>query len=147
MQTFLPYPNFRQSLECLDNKRLGKQRVEAMQLINALERNGGAWFNHPACQMWKDNIDALKLYHDISINEWIERGFKNTMKFCNDRDRLNAIYDGYVQIDYPSWLGNPAFHASHRSNLLRKDPIHYGQFGWTEPHDLPYIWPSKELVA
>lgn len=32
-------------------------------------------------------------------------------------------------------------HASHRSNLLRKEPEHYTQFGWTEPPDLAYVWP------
>ena len=37
MQTFLPYPNFADSLDCLDYRRLGKQRVEAFQIINALE--------------------------------------------------------------------------------------------------------------
>lgn len=139
MQTFLPYPDFRTSLDCLDNKRLGKQRVEAMQLINALEKrqadpNGKPppWFNHPAAQMWLGSIPALKLYHDISIRVWKDRGFKNTMK----------EYDEYCG-QFPWWIGNPAFHASHRSNLLRKDPVHYGQFGWTEPHDLPYVWPSK----
>ena len=32
-------------------------------------------------------------------------------------------------------------HASHRSNLLRKDPEFYGKYGWTEPDNLEYIWP------
>jgi hypothetical protein len=36
MQTFLPYPDFRESLQVLDNKRLGKQRVEAYQIISAI---------------------------------------------------------------------------------------------------------------
>ena len=36
MQTFLPYTDFRKSLESLDNKRLGKQRVEAYQIISAI---------------------------------------------------------------------------------------------------------------
>src|SRR3546814_11842397 len=40
----------------------------------------------------------------------------------------------------PPWLGNAAFHASHRSNLLRKDPGFYGRYGWPEPPDLPYVW-------
>jgi len=35
MQTFLPYPDFLQSLQSLDNKRLGKQRVETFQILNA----------------------------------------------------------------------------------------------------------------
>jgi uncharacterized protein (DUF2132 family) len=37
MQTFMPYPSFRKSLDCLDNKRLGKQRVEAKQIYNIVK--------------------------------------------------------------------------------------------------------------
>jgi hypothetical protein len=44
-------------------------------------------------------------------------------------------------IAMPLWLGDPAVHAGYRSNLLRKDPEHYGRFGWSEPPDLPYVWP------
>jgi hypothetical protein len=47
-----------------------------------------------------------------------------------------------LQETYPPWLGDERLHASHRSNLLRKDPEHYGQFEWTEPDDLPYWWPE-----
>ena len=36
MQTFLPYPDIQKSLESLDNKRLGKQRVESYQIISAI---------------------------------------------------------------------------------------------------------------
>ena len=35
MQTFLPYESFRESAKVLDWRRLGKQRVEGMQIINA----------------------------------------------------------------------------------------------------------------
>jgi hypothetical protein len=31
VNTFLPFPSFEASARCLDNKRLGKQRVEAYQ--------------------------------------------------------------------------------------------------------------------
>lgn len=131
MQTFLPYPDFRNSLDCLDTKRLGKQRVEAMQLIRALESPGSSrWENHPAAKMWRNNISALKLYHDIAIRAWVDRGYKNTMR------EYNIACD-----EFPVWLGGNNFHASHRSNLLRKDPIYYGKFNWHEPPDLPYIWP------
>ena len=37
MQTFLPYESFRESAKVLDWRRLGKQRVEGMQIINAIE--------------------------------------------------------------------------------------------------------------
>lgn len=136
MQTFLPYPEFKKSAACLDNKRLGKQRVEAKQIFKALTTGPGApWYNHPAVQMWKGYTEALLAYYDAIVKEWIRRGFKNRMP-------LYGI-DCYVS---PPWLGDYRFHSSHRSNLLRKDPIHYMIFGWEEPDNLPYLWPGDCLT-
>ena len=132
MQVFLPLPDIYSSVACLDNKRLGKQRVECLQILNALEGLSKGWVNHPATRMFRGYEPVLRVYMAACISEWIKRGFKNTM--------TSYLYDG-SPLDYPSWFGDPAFHASHRSNLLRKDPTWYGQFGWTEPHDLPYVWP------
>ena len=39
MQIFLPYKSFKKSAEVLDYQRLGKQRVEALQIINIIEGN------------------------------------------------------------------------------------------------------------
>jgi len=75
MQTFLPYSDFRKSLESLDNKRLGKQRVEAYQIISAitgrLRKDGKpykGWLNHPCSVMWRDYVNALKQYYNDSID-------------------------------------------------------------------------------
>ena len=123
------------SLQCLDTKRLGKQRVEAKQLVNAIRGDGSAgWSNHPCARMWSGHVEALKHYHNLAILTWIERGYKNTMPLFLV-DHKNMIL--------PPWFGDPAFHASHRSNLLRKDPIHCGQFGWSESPDLEYVWPTS----
>lgn len=130
MQTFLPYPDFAQSAACLDNRRLGKQRVECLQILRALRDPSYGWQNHPAVRMWRGYADALETYKAYCIVEWTRRGFKNTME---------AFAKGAPAL--PPWLGNAAFHASHRSNLLRKDPVFYGRYGWTEPHNLPYVWP------
>jgi hypothetical protein len=136
MQTFLPYSDFVKSLACLDYKRLGKQRVEAMQLVNStLKLIKGepvkGWANHPARTMWDGSLDALKLYHNLSIQEWVRRGYNNTMK----------LYELPEDVLMPPWIGDERIHRSHRSNLLRKDAIHYGQFGWSESNDIPYYWP------
>ena len=146
MQTFLPYSSFRESATCLDYRRLCKQRVEAFQLLLAngdpwamqvrTERKGlgptpKGWVNHPAARMWRGYNLALSVYMNTCIEEWIRRGYKNTMTI---RD-INS----HVQIPY--WIGNSQFHASHRSNLIRKDPVYYGKFGWEEDNSLPYIWP------
>ena len=43
----------------------------------------------------------------------------------------------------PPWLGDAAFHRSHRSALLRTDPEHYaGAFG-DVPDDLSYVGPGR----
>lgn len=143
MQTFLPYQDFQKSLACLDNKRLGKQRVEALQILNTLTGKSRGWRNHPAVRMWRGYESSLYTYACRACYVWKERGFRDT---CEDKlEDLFIEYFGlgelFVSIADPPWLGSEHFHASHRSNLLRKDPIHYGQFGWTEPNNLPYIWP------
>lgn len=133
MQTFLPYPNIEQSLRCLDNRRLGKQRVESSQILNTLRRRNGAWYNHPAVKMWKGHEEVLIKYYNASLFIWHERGFKNVkLAFLSEKG-------GYVT--YPEWWGDKSFHASHRSNLLRKDPKWYGKFDWKESPDLGYLWP------
>lgn len=148
MQTFLPYPDFYQSLQCLDNQRLGKQRVEAVQILSTL-LNGGGWQHHPAAKMWKGYESALALYYTLSVRVWLERGFKNTMVPPYDVNtyEINETWIGKIlpvdQIVYPGWLGNEEFHASHRSNLLRKDPFYYGENDWEESADLPYYWPTR----
>jgi len=129
MQTFLPYPDFKKSLQVLDYRRLGKQRVEAYQIIRAI-KFGGGYKNHPAVKMWRGNVNALKLYYNQALDEWIGRGYKNKMTKMVIRGR----------IVYPPWIGYEKFHAAHRSNLLRKDPIYYGKFGWQESPDQPYLW-------
>jgi hypothetical protein len=40
----------------------------------------------------------------------------------------------------PIWFGDKKFHDSHKSNLLRKNPIHYSKYKWNVPDNLPYVW-------
>lgn len=130
MQTFLPYPDFQKTVECLDYKRLGKQRVEAFQILKAINDPNYSWRKHPIVKMWLNYEDALKLYMNTCIKEWINRGYNNTMKIEKVKNKIK----------YPSWLGNKKLHASHRSNLLRKEPNYYSKFGWKEPNNLDYVW-------
>ena len=81
MQTFLPYESFKESAKVLDYRRLGKQRVEGMQIINTIlkpEQKG--WRNHPIVIMWTPYVTALMMYTNTIINEWIKRGYNNNME-------------------------------------------------------------------
>jgi hypothetical protein len=154
MQTFLPYPSFTQTARCLDWRRLGKQRVEAKQLLLALGVPVGdhrpkpsSWANHPAARMWRGHEANLAEYGIIICAEWIDRGYRDTLydQFVAAR---RSLLDDAVGAHDPNWLGYEGFHRSHRSNLLRKDAAYYGRFGWREPADLPYFWPAEvEAVA
>ena len=130
MQTFLPYSDFKKSLDCLDYKRLGKQRVEAFQLLKCFYIKDYSWRSHPAFKMWKRYENALWLYHNTAISLWKDRGYKNTM----------ALHNISGEIVMPEWLGNDRFHSSHRSNLLRKDFRFYSQYNWSESTNIPYYW-------
>ncbi len=135
MQTFLPYPDIAAAVACLDNRRLGKQRVEALQVLNALaaEREGRpyGWLHHPCVRMWRGHDGLLAAYLNAAIDEWERRGFRNAIPRRPPAD-----------LALPPWWGDERLHASHRPNLLRKDPRHYGRFGWSEPPNLPYYWPA-----
>jgi len=136
MQTFLPYSNIVESLKILDNKRLGKQRVEAMQIARIVAgiTPNSRWKKHPAVLMWEGYPEGIWYYMNCAINEWVARGKNNTMTLVDVPDYFFL----------PEWLGDERFHSSHRSNLLRKDFSYYGEFGWEEDGNLPYFWPTKE---
>ncbi len=167
MQTFLPYSDFKMSAQVLDNKRLGKQRVECLQILKTLKKGpylcdecnysfsygccGGhgkpkktPWYNHPAVRMWKGYEQALMYYLHAMCYEWtINRAFKDTCW-------IKAIEVGFrppnvgIEAEMPPWLGKEEFHKSHQSNLLRKDQNHYGKFFLGVSNDLPYVWPVKK---
>lgn len=169
MQTFLPYPDFKKSAQCLDYRRLGKQRVEAWQIYQALKQGPykecdglnhkrfssittcpkckGArkiktpWYNHPIVQMWKGYEDALLIYGLSMCDEWRNRGYRDTMKERFVKELIRHKNNRY-QLRYPEWLISDSMRvcASHRSNLLRKDKKYYSKFKWREKDNLPYVW-------
>ena len=135
MQTFLPEPTFEASARCLDNMRLGKQRVEAKQIYTALTHTDYGWRHHPAVRMWEGYEGVLCRYGWVICMEWRGRGFRDSlMPFFWERKESDLA-------PMPTWYDQD-FIRSHRSNLLRKYPAWYSQFGWNVPNDLPYVWPT-----
>lgn len=158
MQTFLPFADFQQSAAVLDNDRLGKQRVECLQILTALscgsfqKLNGDKWvscsteqyqpfdtymrktpwYKHTATQMWKGYEKVLyHCYMPAIVAEWLKRGYKDT---CYEKARAIAWDNGitHQSLAMPWWLGYEPFHASHRAVLLGKREWHYKHFGWSE---------------
>ncbi|MEH0471616.1 MSMEG_6728 family protein [Streptomyces sp. B21-097] len=167
MQTFLPYPDFRDSALVLDRRRLGKQRVEALQVLRGLVRPGYGWRRHPAVRMWAGYEEALVRYGLEICRAWCDLGHRDTCaatlvadftasrrlapdaapsaptrdRAARDQARLAAAGE------LPPWLGEDAFHRSHRSALVRKDPAVYAPLFPDVPDDLPYVWPASDRVS
>lgn len=149
MQTFVPFPDFERSAAVLDDRRLGKQRVEVLQIVRALTWPTYAWKSHPAVLMWKGYEPALGTYAHAVCAEWTKRGFNDTcdLKILDDlRDAgFDRIPPTQHEADLPPWWGDDAVHRSHRSSLLRKDPDHYrSRFEPDLPDDLEYVWPVQK---
>jgi hypothetical protein len=139
MQTFLPHPCFAKSAASLDNRRLGKQRVECLQILRSLNDPDYGWKNHPAVKMWQGYSKSLALYGVAICDEWIRRGFKDT---C--RDKISLYLPAILKSatgGIPPWVTDELC-LSHQSNLIRKDSAHYAPQFPNVPNDLPYVWPA-----
>ncbi|MBP0133773.1 MAG: MSMEG_6728 family protein [Nitrosarchaeum sp.] len=135
VNTFLPFADFTKSAKALDYKRLGKQRVEAWQILRASLGKTKGWVNHPITKMWRGHERALCDYGIAICKEWISRGYKDTML-----DRFTSVYYEFPDTGNPAWLGNDSFHKSHQSNLNRKNHIYYT---FNVERNLPYLWYEK----
>jgi hypothetical protein len=143
MQTFLPYADFYESAKVLDRQRLGKQRVEVLQILRCLRGIKTGWQNHPAVKMWKGYENCLALYGIRICTHWKSRGYKDTCL-----EKIVDLTTHAPVIEQPPWMGREDLHSSHRATLLYKNPVWYGQWGWKEEPLFPdesgqlrYVWP------
>ena len=98
--------------------------------------------------MWTGHVEALAAYGLVVAGVWTERGRADTTAATIVADLAEAGLppprpqaELAAAGELPSWLGDEAFHRSHRSALRRKDPEWYGPLFPDVPDDLEYVWP------
>ena len=151
MQTFLPYPSFDDSARVLDTGRLGKQRIETMQILRAVSFPTYGWQRHPVVGMWRGYVPALTAYGLAVTDAWLDRGHADTVRpqirefapEVDGRSQESLGADGLL----PPWVGDPAVHESHRSRLIAKDPAFYGSAFPGTREGLDYVWPAPAAVT
>lgn len=181
--TFLIHPDFRLNASFLDNKRLGKQRAEAKQILLKIEdvywlrdqlhlyqqsgeilrdyinrifqvykqlSNGAEWSRpildkgvivqrplrkaymlHPHAMMWYGYSDALKCYINCCIEEFINRGFNNTMEYYPIVTQQVVMPPWLICTEPYTWVCN-----LFRLSLLAKDQNWYSHI--YQQHSLIY---------
>ena len=178
MKTFVPFSGstpeegILRSLLCLDDKRLGKQRVETYQIwkmvrglpfdntkrpANHASLQPMAWSRHPAVAQWMGYADALALYLLVSLRLWGGRLSPNTgrpysnegMQGNVDRWRIEftekepGVRVTFANTAFPPWWGDVRIHDSDKAILYRKDKNYYAAF---RPYALvyeQYCWPYQ----
>lgn len=130
MNVFFPFPDARQSVSCLDPRRLGNQIYrECLTLIR------GGWPHHPCSAIWRNHKRALALYALAGLDELDRRGYHYPHHRLTFESYLNEPDTGLP----PIVLTEP-FCRAHQSNLIRKNREWYGPLFPGVPDDLPYIW-------
>lgn len=138
MQTFLPFNNFYHSLEALDSRRLGKQRVEGYQILRTITGLSTGWRHHPAVKMWRGAAPALIDYTLTACEVWTMRGFSDTVA-----DKIYFEFSDLLDqpIIRPEWLSDPRVLDSHKAMLYVKDPEYYAKFKPHHDEYKEYYWP------
>lgn len=152
VNTFLVIADYAVNATFLDSRRLGKQRVEAMQIINAIEKGSGGWVNHPVSRAWANHVPSLKQYYNCILDEWLKRGYKNTMTY----------YTELGDVVHPPWVSEPRIQYAMMAQLIQKNSDYYSVASLTplispellthfksfplEYLDYGYIWPAKHTL-
>ncbi len=136
VNTFILHPNLWVNSKLIDNTRLGKQRVEAMQILNTLqgsEKQG--WCNHPAVKMWRGYEEFLKCYINSIITEWVNRGFDNNYPLIETINNPSK----------PWWWNKQAIHFTHQANLYLKMPHFYANTKARLNMKIPTIFDDEDI--
>lgn len=148
IQTFLPYPSFVKTAQVLDRARLGKQRVECLQILNALTGASKGWANHPACTMWTGHEYQLTRYGLTMCQQWASLGYENTKTLPQLQEYLFHFRDRDYDRSMPWWWDMPKFHFRHRMVLVWKNPDHYlplfPDINRVPKQKPPYYWPKAQ---
>jgi hypothetical protein len=95
------------------------------------------YVHHPAVLMWLGHQAALEEYLDIHIQEWIDRGYDNTLPRYPNRGACR-----------PKWTTTTEHHQNHRAALLDKEITRQEPSWYQEKEDFiaagpfsGYVWP------
>lgn len=129
MIIYLPYPDLKKSVECLDEIRLRIQTCQTIpKVLEILERGpttpGGrptSKYDHPTVQMWFNHSYFLCELEFAGIKELGMRGIFYPDLF----DKLHSLQLTKQDTGPPIWWKDQEVHTSHQRLLVGKDIEYY----------------------
>lgn len=142
MQTFLPFGDFLQTAECLDMRRLGKQRVETKQILQCLLEEGSiGWSNHPIVTAWWGFEEGLATYGLYICSAWKARGYSDTLYEWFQSYRLILRDGGRHMTQFPAWTKMSEIHDAYKRVLVWKQPEIYEEiFDFVQLTEPEFPW-------
>ena len=152
--TYLPYPCYARTSECLHNEELWHTRVAALTILEVLlelpttfPTPKAGLQEHPCVRMWRGYEHALVNYAFICNLEWKLRGHEETLT-----DKIATLQKCIpTKYEVPWWKFIDSITHSHRKALLRNRRSHYRLY-FTEDKESKIasgilFWPVAEQVA
>lgn len=158
LQTWLPLPSFKDSLQTLRTAELSLQRYHILEVLEYFHQpeetqlpadydDHGDLDGHPLTTMWKGYELQLIEYGMQTCEEWAMRRGKqdpfydklsNHLQWASDSDDAN--------MSKPNWFGDVDFHLSHQAALLRINRKHYSSY-FVADGERPIIWPVSDYAT
>jgi len=137
---WLPFSSTHKNLEVLANEHIFEIVFEGLQCLRNIYvgdlswRDARAWGEHPA---------ALLHYVASAEREMVRRGYNPEQRVIRAHVALSRAGWPLAPVP-PRWCGNPRFHLSQRSNLIRVNPEYYARrMPPTTPLEIPLMWPTE----
>lgn len=153
IQTWLPFPNFRESAQALSDSDLELQRYHVLHIIETLHLVETSDLPEEydktdvsdlslVCNMWREYEMQLCEYGLEICDEWSVRNRIPDPLYQHIAKHLEWATSDDALMGTPQWFGNIDFHDSHKSALFRKNPEHYRETLGFDPRVDKIIWPA-----
>lgn len=162
MQTWLPYPNFEESVKCLRLEELAIQRYQVLELMEEFHQVPLEETQLPEdykphhlddlefiglITMWTGYELQLCEYGLVCCDEWQQRRSKRDPMYEKlDFHLMCASNCEDVDGTKPNWFGDVDFHLSHQAGLVRIAPAHYSSY-FQVSAERPLEWPESKYAA
>ena len=144
MQILLPYPDYEQTANALTPSILRHQVMDiitTLSVIHETARNLPMYEGHPSVMAWEGYAPQLAHFGLVCVEALQVRSLQ-AAKYRESLDwHLDTATSGEYSMDKPAWFGSPKLHRSHKSVLIRIDPLKYRRIWPSVPANLPEVFP------
>lgn len=141
---WLPFASTKANLEVLTDQHVFEVVYEGLQCLRNIYVGDLSWRD---ARMWGSHPATLLAYAAAAEREMVRRGHNPEPRVIRAHVALSRAEWPLAPVP-PWWFGDPAYHESQRSHLIRIEPTHYAQrLPFTTRLELPLIWPQERKFA